>query len=290
MHTDGSQVQRYKQQLAEGVSSPEALAAEELARQQVDSAARALQVRHCCNVSSMPVGQYDAVLQFVHPAWHADHPVLIWSCESCGHCSAVTVKLQDYCHSYPIKSWCAMLLQKLQEAHRILQQKLEADARSHKQALAAAAKERHQLEQQITELQQQLDAKDKESRANVLAAKKAERRLQDVKSSAAVAVAGVADAVAKAVAEEKERHKRAVDASVHLMLCVLKEPQLPGNVVSDRAGQQQQQVRQPRNAVHCCWLTVRSLLLHTWQQSTMAWMCHHSSVQGVTHVDSGQLS
>jgi hypothetical protein len=40
-------------------------------------------------------------------------------------------------------------LQKLQHAHQVLQQKLDTDGRLHKQALATAAKERQQLEQQV---------------------------------------------------------------------------------------------------------------------------------------------
>lgn len=40
-------------------------------------------------------------------------------------------------------------LQKLQHAHQVLQQKLDTDGRLHRQALATAAKERQQLEQQV---------------------------------------------------------------------------------------------------------------------------------------------
>lgn len=156
------------------------------------------------------------------------------------------------------------LLQKLQEAHKILQQKLESDTRSHKQALIAAAKERHQLEQQIQELQQQLDAKDKEARASTLAAKKAERRLHEVKVTAAEAVSGVNAAVAKAVAAEQARQKQIEDASVHLMLCIIKEPICSGTGRQQHRQQQQQvgpgwcglrsvcRARQPYRSIKSC--------------------------------------
>lgn len=39
--------------------------------------------------------------------------------------------------------------QKLQHAHQVLQQKLDTDARLHRQALATAGKDRQQLEQQV---------------------------------------------------------------------------------------------------------------------------------------------
>jgi len=39
--------------------------------------------------------------------------------------------------------------QKLQHAHQVLQQKLETDARLHRQTLAAAGRDRQQVEQQV---------------------------------------------------------------------------------------------------------------------------------------------
>lgn len=77
---------------------------------------------------------------------------------------------------------------------------------------------------QVQELQEQLESKDKEARAHALAAKQAQRKLEEVKSAAAKAVAGVNARVADAVAAVEARCKQAEDARVHLMLCVLHEP------------------------------------------------------------------
>jgi len=110
----------------------------------------------------------------------------------------------------------------------VLQQKLEVDARSQKQALAAAAKERHVLEAQISQLQQHCEDRDREARANALAAKQAQRKLEDVKGGAAKAAAGVhAKGLTKAaaVAAEAANLSRHVDdPQVHLMLCIIHDP------------------------------------------------------------------
>jgi hypothetical protein len=141
--------------------------------------------------------------------------------------------------------------QKLQHAHQVLQVKLDTDARTHKQALAAAARERQQLEQQLEQLQQQLDAKDKEARANALAAKQAQRKLEEVKSSAAKAVAGVNARVAEAVAAEAARQQQMEDARVHLMLCILRDPGSSSSKNGADGKQQQQQVRACTQG-YCC--------------------------------------
>eukprot|EP00775_Hariotina_reticulata_P010629 gene10629-10787_t len=70
------------------------------------------------------------------------------------------------------------LKQQADAANRALE-KLDVDARSQKQALAAAAKERHVLESQIHLLQQQCEDKEKEARASAMAAKQAQRRLEE---------------------------------------------------------------------------------------------------------------
>lgn len=123
---------------------------------------------------------------------------------------------------------CVLLLlllcpQKLQHAHQVLQLKLETKAKLHKQALAAAAKEQHQLEEQVDELQRQVEQKDKDARTNALAAKQAQRKLEEKKGSAAKAVAGVQAKVAEAVAAEAAKHKQLEDARVHLMLCIIRD-------------------------------------------------------------------
>lgn len=76
---------------------------------------------------------------------------------------------------------------------------------------------------QIQELQEQLEAKEKEARGNALTAKLAQRKLEEVKASAAKAVAGVNTRVAEAVAAVEARHKQQEAARVHLMLCVIRE-------------------------------------------------------------------
>lgn len=128
------------------------------------------------------------------------------------------------------------MLQKLQDAHQVLQQKLTTDAKLQKQALAAAAKERHQLQQQAQELQQQLEDKDKEARANALSAKQAQQRLQDIRTSAAKSLAGVNAKVAEAVAAEAAKHRALEEARVHLMLCIIRDD-------ADTGGKEQLQVR-----------------------------------------------
>jgi chromosome segregation ATPase len=165
-------------------------------------------------------------------------------------------------------------VQKLQNAHQVLQVKLRTDARTHKQALAAAARERHQLEQQLEQLQQQLeqlqqqlDAKEKEARASALAAKQAQRKLEEVKGSAAKAVAGVNARVAEAVAAEAARHKQVEDARVHLMLCIIHDPDSSSSSSMSTSTEQQpppqpQQLQQVRNLtdqhIHSVWVVCRS--------------------------------
>ncbi|KAF8058892.1 CLC-D [Scenedesmus sp. PABB004] len=112
-------------------------------------------------------------------------------------------------------------LEKLQHAHAVLGAKLETDARSHRQALAAGARERGALEQQAAELAVQVEAKDREARAAVLAARHAQRALAEARGAAARAAAGADARVAAAVAEETAQHRAVADARVHLMLCVL---------------------------------------------------------------------
>jgi hypothetical protein len=77
---------------------------------------------------------------------------------------------------------------------------------------------------QIQELQEQLETKEKEARSNALTAKLTRRKLEEVKASAAKAVAGVNARVAEAVAVVEARHKQQEAARVHLMLCVIREP------------------------------------------------------------------
>jgi hypothetical protein len=77
---------------------------------------------------------------------------------------------------------------------------------------------------QIQELQEQLESKEKEARSNALTAKLARRKLEEVKASAAKAVAGVNARVAEAVAAVEARYQQQEAARVHLMLCVLREP------------------------------------------------------------------
>jgi hypothetical protein len=152
----------------------------------------------------------------------------------------------------PCTGACLLLCQqKLQHAHQVLQLKLETDARTHKQALAAAARERQQLEQQLEQLHLQLEAKDKEARASALAAKQAQRKLEEVKGSAAKAVAGVNARVAEAVAAEAARHKQMEDARVHLMLCVIHDPDSSS---SSRGEVQEQQPQQLQVSIvrQCC--------------------------------------
>jgi hypothetical protein len=91
---------------------------------------------------------------------------------------------------------------------------------------------------QIQQLKEQLDAKDKEVRAQALAAKQAQRSLEDIKAAAAKTAADVNARVAEAVAAAEARHKLATDAGLHLMLCIIRDP-----------GSQQQQVKQRVMAV-----------------------------------------
>lgn len=62
---------------------------------------------------------------------------------------------------------CVVVLQKLQHRCGVLQLKLDTDSRSHRQALATAARERQALEQQIAALKSDIEVKDKEVRAQV---------------------------------------------------------------------------------------------------------------------------
>lgn len=94
---------------------------------------------------------------------------------------------------------------------------------------------------QVQELQQQLDSKDKEARAHALAAKQAQRKMEEAKATAAKAVAGVNARVAEAVASVEALHKQAEDARVHLMLCIIREP---GSSRQQQSRQQQQELQE----------------------------------------------
>jgi hypothetical protein len=86
---------------------------------------------------------------------------------------------------------------------------------------------------QIQQLREQLDVKDKEVRTQALAAKQAQRSLEETKAAAAKTAADVNARVAEAVAAAEVRQKLAADAGLHLMLCIIRDP-----------GSQQQQVKQ----------------------------------------------
>lgn len=101
-----------------------------------------------------------------------------------------------------------------------------------------------QTQQQVHELQEQLRGKNKEARSHALTAKQAQRRLEEVKSSSAKAVAGVNARVAEAVAAVEAQHKEAADARVHLMLCVLHEPRESSSLRPHHAARQQLQAAQ----------------------------------------------
>ncbi len=122
-------------------------------------------------------------------------------------------------------SRCAfcLLMQKLWQKQTILDQKIESDARSHKQALAAAAKERAALSKDMAALKQQLDDKDKEARAQRLEAKHALRKLDELKKASAANLAAAVAAVKEEGAVDVRRVKAEADSGVHLMLCILRE-------------------------------------------------------------------
>lgn len=77
---------------------------------------------------------------------------------------------------------------------------------------------------QLQQLGEQLDAKDKEVRAQTLAAKQAQRSLEETRSAAAKTAADVNARVAEAVAAAEARQKLATDAGLHLMLCIIRDP------------------------------------------------------------------
>jgi hypothetical protein len=111
--------------------------------------------------------------------------------------------------------------QKMQRAQSVLAAKLESDTRTHHNALAAAARERAALEEQLAVLESRLAERDRDARGQALAARTAQKRLEDARSAAARAIAASDARVAAAVSDAELRHKALQDAQVHLMLCVL---------------------------------------------------------------------
>lgn len=102
---------------------------------------------------------------------------------------------------------------------------------------------------QVQELQEQLEAKDKEVRAHTLAAQQAQRKLDKIKASAHKAVAGVEARVAEAAAAAEARCRAMEDARVHLMLCIIKEPQAAGGTGRQQQSCRQQQLSLPGSEV-----------------------------------------
>eukprot|EP00877_Chromochloris_zofingiensis_P002309 jgi/Chrzof1/12079/Cz06g20180.t1 len=113
--------------------------------------------------------------------------------------------------------------EKLQHRCGVLQLKLDTDSRSHRQALATAARERQALEQQIAALKSDIEVKDKEVRAQALTAKQAQRKLEEQKQHAAKVTATAGQRVQEAVAAEAARLKQLEDSRVHLMLCIIRD-------------------------------------------------------------------
>ena len=74
---------------------------------------------------------------------HALSLLVVWAIQTC-HASPV--------HLFWALSLCAfpLMLQKLEHKVSVLNQKVESDARLHRQTAAAAAKERSSLEQQVS--------------------------------------------------------------------------------------------------------------------------------------------
>lgn len=109
---------------------------------------------------------------------------------------------------------------------------------------------------QIQELQGQLETKEKEARGHALTAKLAQRKLEEVKASAAKAVAGVHARVAEAVAAAEARHKQQDEARVHLMLCVIREPEEATPQGKPVVQPAQHEVRSQPSSVCCCTVAV----------------------------------